>query len=204
MPALILANEFFDALPVRQFVNGFRGWGEHMVAVANDALAMTQRPLEAAEQNLVPLDMRQAAPGTVVEISPKSQSIMRDLARRLASHKGALLVIDYGYVAPSGNASVQAVAHHKHVDIFERPGEIDLTAHVDFTALSAAAREAGVEVSPVIGQGEFLSGSGIDIRADALKARATLPQAAAIDAALRRLTDNDQMGLLFKVMEIKG
>jgi NADH dehydrogenase [ubiquinone] 1 alpha subcomplex assembly factor 7 len=204
MPALVVANEFFDALPVRQFEKTFRGWTERMVTVVNDALAMTQRPLESVEENLIPAAARDAAPGTVIEMSPKSQSVMRDLARRLAAQKGALLVVDYGYVAASGNASVQAVSHHKHADIFERPGEVDLTAHVDFTALATAARETGVEVGHVIGQGEFLRNLGIDIRADALKKHATLPQAAAIDAALRRLTDESQMGLLFKVMEIRG
>ena len=204
MPALILANEFFDALPVRQFVQTFRGWCENMVAVADEALVMTQRPLEAAEHNFIPPALREAAPGTVFEVSPKTQNIMRDITRHLATHTGAMLVIDYGYVAWSGAATVQAVSKHKHADIFERPGEVDLTAHVDFTTLAAAAREAGVEVSPVMGQGEFLKNLGIDIRADALKARATLPQAAAIDAALRRLTDADQMGFLFKVIEIRG
>jgi SAM-dependent MidA family methyltransferase len=129
---------------------------------------------------------------------------MRGLARRLATQKGALLIVDYGYVAPSGAATVQAVSNHAYADIFERPGEVDLTAHVDFTALAQIARDAGLAVSPVIGQGEFLKNLGIDIRADSLKKHATLPQAAAIDVGLRRLTDEAQMGTLFKVMEVRG
>ena len=204
MPAIILANEFFDALPVRQFQKTFQGWAEHMVTVVNDALVMSERLLEGIEENLIPATARDSAPGTVIEFSPKAQNIMRDVARRVATQQGAVLVVDYGYVALSGAATMQAVSKHQHADIFDRPGEVDLTAHVDFTSLAAAAGETGVSVSPVIGQGEFLRNLGIDIRADALKKRATLPQAAAIDAALKRLTEPDQMGILFKVMEIRG
>jgi NADH dehydrogenase [ubiquinone] 1 alpha subcomplex assembly factor 7 len=203
MPSLIIANEFFDALPVRQFENTFRGWCERMVTVEGDALALVLRPLTEAEHHLIPPVARSSAPGTVVEISPKAQSVMRDLARRIARHKGAALIIDYGYTAMSGTATVQAVSHHAYADIFERPGEIDLTAHVDFTQLAEAAQAEGLIVSPVTGQGEFLKNLGIDIRADSLKARATMPQAASIDAALHRLTDETQMGGMFKVMEIK-
>lgn len=204
VPALIIANEFFDALPVRQFERTLHYWAERMVTVQNDNLVVTLRPLENAENNLIPADMRDAKPGAVVEISPKAQKIMRSLARHLGTRKGAMLIVDYGYTAPSGSATVQAVSNHDYADIFERPGEIDLTAHVDFTALAQVARDAGLQVSPVIGQGEFLKNMGIDIRADALKKNATLPQAAEIDAALRRLTGEDQMGSLFKAMEIRG
>jgi NADH dehydrogenase [ubiquinone] 1 alpha subcomplex assembly factor 7 len=204
MPALILANEFFDALPVRQFEMTFQGWAERMVTVANDALAVTLRPLQESEWPLIPAAIREAKPGAVAEISPEAQAIMRDLARHLATQKGAILVVDYGYVAMPGNATLQAVANHKHADLFDRPGEVDLTAHVDFTILAEAARVAGLRVSNVIGQGEFLKNLGIEIRADMLKKRGTLPQAAAIDTALARLTDADQMGALFKVMEIRG
>jgi len=204
MPALIVANEFFDSLSVRQFEKTFQGWSERMVTVKDDDLVISLRGLEEAETFLIPISMRDAAPGTVVELCPKAQILMRALARRLATQKGAMLMIDYGYTAPSGTATVQAASNHTYADIFERPGEVDLTAHVDFTTLAEIAREAGLEVSPVLGQGEFLKNLGIKIRADMLKNRATIPQAAAIDAELHRLIDADQMGILFKVMEIKG
>jgi NADH dehydrogenase [ubiquinone] 1 alpha subcomplex assembly factor 7 len=204
MPALIVANEFFDAMPVRQFEKTFRGWAERMVAAGNDTLVMVLRALEAAEERLVPQALHEASPGIVVEVSPWAQTIMRDIARHIASHKGRSLIIDYGYMAPSGAATAQAISKHKHADFFERPGEIDLTAHVDFTALAEAAKETGVAISKPIGQGEFLKNLGIEIRADALKKNASLPQQAAIDAALRRLIEDDQMGSLFKAMEIRG
>ncbi|MGB9152190.1 MAG: SAM-dependent methyltransferase [Alphaproteobacteria bacterium] len=204
IPAVILANEFFDALPVRQFEKGFRGWCERKVTVKDDALVSVLHALTAEENDLIPPEMRKRLPGTVVEISPKAQDIMHGLSRCLATHTGSMLIIDYGYTAPSGAATVQAVSNHAHADIFERPGEVDLTAHVDFTALAKEARDSGLAVSPVIGQGEFLKNMGIEIRADSLKKQATLPQAAALDAGLRRLIDDAQMGKLFKVMEVKG
>ena len=205
MPALIIANEFFDALPVRQFEKTFRGWSEHMVAIHDDNLVMTQRALDDAEQEtLIAADKRASLPGKIVEICPKAQEVMSDLSRHLATQKGAMLIVDYGYIAPSGAATVQAVSNHRPTDIFDRPGEVDLTAHVDFTALAKTAEDAGLDVSPVIGQGEFLKNIGIEIRADSLKKQATMIQAAAIDAALRRLTDEAQMGTLFKVMEVRG
>ena len=113
-------------------------------------------------------------------------------------------MIDYGYVAPSGASTLQAVSNHAYTSIFEQPGEVDLTAHVDFTSLAQVAAEGGLHIAPVIGQGEFLKNMGIDIRADSLRKHATLPQIAEIDAALDRLTDEAQMGSLFKVMEVKG
>jgi NADH dehydrogenase [ubiquinone] 1 alpha subcomplex assembly factor 7 len=202
MPLIVVANEFFDALPVRQFEKTPRGWAERMVTVEKGALAPALRPLNEAENNLVPPALGEAAPGAVFEFSPKAQVLMREISRALASIKGAMLTIDYGYVASSGAPTVQAVSHHASADIFERPGEVDLTAHVDFSALADAAREGGAKVSAVMGQGEFLRNCGIEIRAESLRKHANEKQAADITSALHRLTDDDQMGSLFKVMEV--
>jgi NADH dehydrogenase [ubiquinone] 1 alpha subcomplex assembly factor 7 len=202
MPAIVVANEFFDALPVRQFEKMLHGWGERMVTVSADRLALSLRALEPGEEKIVPAALLDARAGTIAEICPGAQSSMRDIARHIAALRGAMLVIDYGYAVPPGAATVQAVSRHQHASLFERPGEVDLTAHVDFGALADAARATGVEVSAPIGQGEFLKNLGIEIRADALKLRATLPQKAEIDAALARLTDDAQMGHLFKAIEL--
>jgi NADH dehydrogenase [ubiquinone] 1 alpha subcomplex assembly factor 7 len=204
MPVLVVSNEFFDALPVRQFEKTFRGWDERMVTAEGDALVSRLRPLTEAENSLIPQAMREAVPGTVFEFSPKAQSLMREISRVIVSRKGAALVIDYGYAASSGAPTVQAVLRHASVNVFERAGEVDLTAHVDFSALSQAAREGGAKVSAVIGQGEFLKNCGIEIRAESLKKHATEQQAMEIDSALHRLIDDEQMGSLFKVMEIRS
>ncbi|MDD3028975.1 MAG: SAM-dependent methyltransferase [Alphaproteobacteria bacterium] len=202
MPVLVVANEFFDALPVRLFEKTFQGWAERMVTLDQKGLAFALRPLADVEMNLIPASLRDAVPGTCFEFSPEAQIRMRELARVLLSRRGAALIIDYGYTARPGFATVQAVSHHASADIFERPGEVDLTAHVDFTALADAARAGGANVSEAVGQGAFLRNCGIEIRAEALKKNATDEQRTAIDSALKRLIDDDQMGRLFKVMEI--
>ncbi|MFA5041472.1 MAG: SAM-dependent methyltransferase [Bdellovibrionales bacterium] len=202
-PLFVLSNEFLDAMPVRQFEKTHYGWAERMVAIENDALTIVLRPLTEAEDNYIPAAMRGAAPNTVFEFSPKAQVLIRDIVQALISRQGAALMCDYGYVLPSGSSTVQAVSRHRSVNIFERPGEVDLTAHVDFSALAEVARECGAKEATVVSQGEFLRDCGIEIRADALKKHATEDQAMEIDSGLHRLIDDEQMGNLFKVLEIK-
>lgn len=204
MPMIIVANEFFDAFPVRQFEKTFRGWAERMVAEENGALVITLRPLTEFEKKLVPAALTDAVPGTVFEFSAQAQALVREIAQAVAQRKGAALIIDYGYTAGSGTSTLQAVSKHAPVSIFERPGEVDLTSHVDFGMLADTARAAGAQVSAVEGQGEFLRDCGIEIRAAALKTHATEKQAEDIDFALRRLMGESEMGTLFKVLEIKA
>ncbi len=204
MPTLVVANEFFDALPVRQFEKTFQGWAERMVVVENDALVLAPRLLDAAEMNLVPPALHDATPNTIFEFCPKAQNIIHAIAQHIVKHHGAMLAVDYGYTATTGNATIQAVANHAYADIFSNIGETDLTAHVDFAALATAARLAGAETLPLVGQGEFLRNLGIKLRADALKKNAAPAQAAEIEIALHRLTSDAEMGVLFKMLEIKG
>ena len=203
-PLIIVANEFFDAIPVRQFEKTFQGWAEKMVGIEKDALSLTLRLLSEPEKNMIPAPLREARPGTIYEFAPKAQSMLRDLGCALAAQKGAALIIDYGYSASSGASTVQAVSQHKYANIFESPGEIDLTAHVDFTLLSDLAKEAKLQVADVTGQGAFLKNLGIKIRADALKLHAAPAQITDIDKALDRLIGYDQMGELFKVLQIRS
>ncbi len=203
LPTFILANEFFDALPIRQFEKTFQGWAERRVGLVDDNLAFVLEPLGPLEGALISEQNCQARVGSVIETAGPASLCLRLLARHLCAYGGAMLLIDYGYVAPSFAPTLQAVSRHAAASIFDRPGEVDLTAHVDFTALIEVARAEGLSPSPVVGQGEFLRNLGIEIRADALKARATSDQAAVIDAALHRLTAPDQMGELFKVVECR-
>lgn len=199
MPSIILANEFFDSLPVRQFDKTFRGWAERTVTIEEDGLAFSLRPL-AVNEMPIPPDAVDALPGSVVEVSPAAHNVMREAAKRVASDKGAMLIIDYGYAARSYAPTVQAASNHSYAGILDRPGEVDLTAHVDFAALRDIAASEGLNVSPITGQGEFLKNLGLELRADSLKKRATPEQAADIESAFRRLTASDQMGELFKVI----
>lgn len=202
IPTLIIANEFFDALPIRQFENTADGWRERLVTVDGDEFAFALSPPDPAFLMLIPPDRREARAGAVYEVSIPSLSLMRDIAARVNVQRGALLMLDYGYAAPSETSTLQAVSAHRRADVLERPGEVDLTAHVDFAALKHVAEAQGAAVLGPAGQGEFLQTLGIDVRAMQLKHGLTPPPAATIDAALQRLTDPGQMGVLFKAMAI--
>ena len=200
-PTLVLANEFFDALPVRHYVHGFRGWHERLVGLSPgfDRLAFGLAPESEPAITL-------AAPqGAVLEIGLAGQVLARSLATRLVRHGGAALVIDYGYTVPAFAETLQAVKQHRFVDPLAEPGESDLTAHVDFGGLSRAARAAGARVHGPVPQGRFLRDLGIGERAARLKRHASAEQAEDIDAALVRLVEGGTperpgMGELFKVL----
>jgi len=196
-PLLLVANEFFDALPVRQLVRTPAGWREVMVGLEGDALVPLAgaRPMDAA----IPALWRDAAEGTFVETSPAAAALMQELAGRLARQGGAALVIDYGHAAPRAGSTLQAVRAHEKVDAFAHPGEADLTAHVDFASLAEIARASGAIIAGTAAQGEWLRALGIDHRAAALT-RAAPARAAEIEAARHRLVAPDQMGVLFKVL----
>ncbi len=195
-PLFLVANEFFDALPVRQLVRTGRGWRERMVAADGGALVFAAGPADVLP--LVPPPLAAAAPGSVVELSPASTAIAAEIGARLRERGGAALIVDYGYAGPATGETLQAIRGHAPADPLADPGESDLTAHVDFAALAAVA--GGRAWGPA-GQGDFLRALGIEARAAALKRRATRAQAAAIDAAVARLTEGT-MGSVFKVMAL--
>jgi SAM-dependent MidA family methyltransferase len=192
-PLLVVANEFFDALPVRQLVATRRGWHERLVAHADGAFVPVPGPL-------IPAPLAPAETGTIVETSPASVSIARALAQRLAAQGGGALIVDYGHVRGGSGDTLQAVSGHAFADPWEEPGNRDLTAHVDFEALARAAAGAGVRVAAAT-QGEWLRAMGIDLRAESL-ARAAPEQAEAIAAARDRLVSPEQMGSLFKALAL--
>jgi SAM-dependent MidA family methyltransferase len=196
-PLLVVANEFFDALPIRQLVRGADGWRERLVACQDTLfLPIAGKPVPDA---VLPETLRDAEPGAVLETSPAAVTLMRALAGRLAAQGGALLAIDYGYEGPALGDTLQAVRGHAYANPYEAPGEQDLTAHVDFTTLAAAAQATGAVVWGPVEQGEWLVKLGIDSRAAAL-ARATPDRADAIAADRVRLVV--EMGRMFKALAL--
>jgi SAM-dependent MidA family methyltransferase len=194
-PLLIVANEFFDALPIRQRVMTADGWCERMVGDGPDGFA----PVAGLPVADVPEALRDAAPGTVIELNPTAAVIARELGRRLARQGGAMLVFDYGYARAAQGETLQAVRGHAYADPFAQPGASDLTAHVDFEALGAATAAGGARRFGPIPQGQWLIALGISDRA-AVLARGAPARADEITAAYRRLTDAEEMGQLFKCM----
>lgn len=196
-PLIVVANEFFDALPVRQLVRGADEWRERLVA-CQDTLFLPVAGA-AVPDAVIPEPLRTAAPGAVLEVSPATVAIVRALSQRIVRQGGALLAIDYGHEGPLVGETLQAVRAHAYANPFEAPGEQDLSAHVDFTTLVAAAQSMGAVAWGPVEQAEFLVRLGIDTRAAAL-ARAAPERAEAIAADRQRLVTG--MGSLFKAVAI--
>jgi NADH dehydrogenase [ubiquinone] 1 alpha subcomplex assembly factor 7 len=196
-PVLVVANEFLDALPVRQLVKTAEGWRERMVVPEGERFACIAgtQPMDAA----VPELRRGAAEGTIIETCPGAAATVYEVAGRLVEQGGAALFIDYGHDSVRDGSTLQAVRAHLKADPFVNPGEADLTAHVDFATLAPIAESRGCRWLGTVPQGRWLRNLGIEARTATLSQSA--PQhTAALEAARDRLTGEGQMGLLFKVM----
>jgi SAM-dependent MidA family methyltransferase len=201
--SIIVANEFFDALPIRQAERRASGWHERMVAVDPSGVLMltvARDPLPNLDPKL-PSSAAHARLGAIFEWRPQQHEIAIKIACRAAA-TGAALIIDYGHVRSATGDTFQAVRSHRYANPLTSPGLTDLTAHVDFEALSKTAQEARARVHGPIEQGTWLKRLGIEARAALLQAKANLAQRADIAAAVQRLvgTGPDQMGSLFKAI----
>ena len=200
-PLLVVANEFFDALPVRQLVRAGGEWRERVVIRPDPAEPgrFTPMPGYRRIESGIPALAAEAPDGAILEIPLAGAAIALELAHRIARQGGAAIIIDYGYEGPAVGDTLQAVRAHRYADPFLEPGESDLTTHVDFTMIGNMARQAGLRVLGPAGQGAFLRQLGIDARADQL-GRSAPARAAEVEAARHRLTADDAMGTLFKAM----
>jgi NADH dehydrogenase [ubiquinone] 1 alpha subcomplex assembly factor 7 len=194
-PLLLIANELLDCLPARQFQRTPSGWAERMVGLDDHgALAFGLRPT-------VLEDAPESAPvGAVIERSSAQEAFAAELAARLVRQGGAALLIDYGRAEPGSGDTLQAIQGHRKVCPLAAPGEADLTVHVDFPAVLAAARAAGASAA-LLTQGELLRGLGIEARAAALQ-RNRPDRAGTVARQLERLIAPEQMGELFKAAAI--
>jgi NADH dehydrogenase [ubiquinone] 1 alpha subcomplex assembly factor 7 len=198
----IIANEFFDALPVHQIVRYGDGWFQRDVHL--DAERGVASPVQGRmiPIDIVPETLRAAPEGSVIETCPAAVQIVGGLAQRMAAQGGAALIIDYGYVGPALGDTLQAVKAHRYASPYDLPGDQDLTAHVDFATLGGMADMNGVAVQGPLGQGQFLMRLGLAERTASLSI--ARPEAAAERAAERdRLAGEDAMGRLFRVMALR-
>ncbi|MDO8876179.1 MAG: SAM-dependent methyltransferase [Pseudolabrys sp.] len=200
-PAIIIANEFFDALPIKQAIKQESGWHERLVGIdgnGNLAFMTAAAPIPHFDR-LLPASVRAAPAQSIYEW--RADAAAFDLGKRLAKEGGAALVIDYGHAESGAGDTLQAVGRHAFANPLIAPGSVDLTAHVDFQALTRAAEAMGAKGYAPINQGQFLRRLGIDTRAHTLKAKASRAVSAEIDAAVLRLTGAGAAGMgdLFKV-----
>lgn len=193
-PTILVANEFLDALPIRQFVRTGAGWQERFVQAGQWSL---RECLDVPPE----VTTRGAGIGDVVEISPVSAGFVRDVADRLCKTSGVALFIDYGTAASCVGESLQALRQGRPVSALVEAGTADVTAHVDFAAMARAAEAAGAVCCGPVGQGELLRALGAVQRAEAL-CRSAPEQAGMIRSGLDRLIGPDRMGRLFKALAV--
>jgi NADH dehydrogenase [ubiquinone] 1 alpha subcomplex assembly factor 7 len=198
-PVFVVANEFFDALPIRQFVLTERGWCERMVVSRSGELSFALSPQP------IPLTVGSnrglASNGAVLEICPAAEPFIEDVGRVISTNGGAALIIDYGHEGLGFGDTLQALRRHAPDEVLAAPGEADVSAHVDFSALVHAVQKSGARAHGPVTQASFLRALGIESRGEEL-ARANPNRTAQIGAAVARLTGAGAMGTLFKVLAI--
>ncbi len=187
-PLLIVANEFFDAIPIRHFEKRHGKWLER--CIGSEGMGFMPAALDDA----------QGADGDVIEFAPQRLEIARELGRRIARQKGCALIIDYGHLRTAPGDTLQAVRAHEYVSVTDRPGESDITSHVDFEALGKALAQGGARVLPPLSQRAFLLAMGLEQRAAILASKANAATKDILARAVARLTGETEMGNLFKVM----
>jgi len=198
-PSLIIANEFFDALPIRQLEKTPVGWRDRAIGLdADGGFVWTT----LADDQAAPAGFEDAPAGSLLEINNAADVVMREIAERLSADGGAALTIDYGYTETALGDTFQAVRNHEYADPLDHPGDADLTAHVNFQRLAEAAAEAGASVLGPVTQGLFLRRLGIEVRAEQLMQTESRRQKYEIHTGLHRLIDDDQMGSLFKALAV--
>lgn len=200
-PLLIVGNELFDAVPVRQFIRAGAGWRERMVGLDDEDNLRFFAGAGSVDPSLLPHDAAEAPQGAIVEIAPARTALMDAIAERISRHGGAGLFLDYGHLQPGVGDTLQALRKHNHEDVLANSGEADLTAHVDFDALAATVRAHGLDAH-LATQGDFLLGIGILERAGRLGASADAAAREKIAEAVERLAGPQAMGELFKVLVV--
>ncbi|MEM7666497.1 MAG: SAM-dependent methyltransferase [Pseudomonadota bacterium] len=200
-PLLIVANEFFDALPVHQLVRATNGWHERMIGLEDDRLVFVagDKPMDS----IVPKSWKSASQGSMIETSPAAAAVMQEITNRLTEQGGVALIIDYGPMELRGGSTLQAIKAHKKVDPLSHPGEADITAHVDFEMLQDVAKKNGADVMGIQMQGEWLRQLGIETRLEALE-RKDPSKKDQLQRQFNRLVGDSEMGTLFKVLGIAG
>jgi NADH dehydrogenase [ubiquinone] 1 alpha subcomplex assembly factor 7 len=199
-PMLLIANEFLDALPIRQFERRGGLWYERRVALGEDGTSLAF--VRDKEPSALAAPLPAAADGAIAELSPVAGALGAATGARLAAQGGAALFIDYGYFPSACGDTLQALRRHQRHAVLDEPGSADLTAHVDFAAFAAAARASGAEIFGPVTQRAFLRHLGLEARRDALLKNATPAQAQAIESGVHRLIDPTEMGSLFKVLAL--
>ena len=197
-PQIIIANEFFDALPINQYVRSNEGWHEKKIAIKNGELCFTLDNKIWVPSDSIYSDFKI---GDTLEYSEQTISIFSNICNHLIQYDGVLLLVDYGNISGIGD-TLQAVNKHKFLGVLEKPGQNDLSSHVNFRLLKEIALKKNLYVSPIKEQRSFLLELGINERLKSLTKNVSLAIAEKVNSEIKRLIDPDKMGSLFKVIAI--
>lgn len=198
-PLIIVGNELFDAIPMRQYVRSNGEWRERMVGLDRDDNLVFLAGAGGVDPALLPPDAQAAPDGAIAELAPARAATMNAIAGRIAAKGGAGLFIDYGYAKPAVGDTLQALLKHAYDDVLAHPGGADLTSHVDFSALAREAVAHGLDTS-LLTQGDFLLRMGLLERAGRLGREASEETRDMLRSEVERLAEPDQMGTLFKAL----
>ena len=202
-PLILIANELFDVLPIRQFVKSTNGWFERKIGCNGQSqLEWVVDHNSLLPGNLITPQMVESNMGTIFELGQVASDLIMNITKSVIKFGGAALIIDYGHIKSAVGDTLQAVKDHKYFDILSKPGKTDLTAHVDFECLAKNARALGGLVHGPVTQRNFLRRLGIEVRSDQLKNLASTRQKSEVLTSLNRLIGANEMGDLFKVMAI--
>ena len=201
-PTIFLANEFFDALPIKQFIKINDVWYENFVLL-NKSGKFTLKKKKVAKKKMEKIfnqgiDENQ----NFIEFSPLMVKYLKNICKKIKSSKGGILLIDYGTSSKKMYDSLQGIKNHKKVDIFNEYQNIDITHHINFNFIKQIANLNGLKVGGIINQGSFLKNMGIDLRAEIISKKMSFLKKTDLYTRIRRLTHKDEMGELFKVMFI--
>ena len=204
-PLIVIGNEFLDALPVRQMVYSDAGWKEKVIKIdINDTLRIDEIKADKGITSAIQPFLIPPSEGVQVEVSLEQERILKQFMNIITKQGGIALFVDYGFIHSIAGDTLQAVTKHSYTDILESPGEVDITAHVNFAEISRFAMEKNMTVHGPVSQGDFLNRLGLGVRAQMLGQNATESQRRDIDAAVKRLsgknTKDGEMGDLFKVI----
>jgi SAM-dependent MidA family methyltransferase len=200
-PLLVVGNELFDAIPIRQYVKSGGRWCERAVGLDRTGKLGFVAAAGSLDPALLPPDAASAGEGAIAETAPARTALMDAIAERLTADGGVGLFIDYGYLQPALGDTLQALKAHAYVDPLAEPGRADLTAHVDFFSLAQTAKTHGLDAH-LATQGDFLLGTGLIERAGKLGAKADAATRRRLQDEAERLAGPDGMGMLFKVLAI--
>ena len=202
-PLIMVANELFDALPMRQYVKKQGRFHERVIALDENGAFIFTASNYSVDASLLPADHQSAPEGAIFEVAPARSGLMQQISEHIAQFKGSALLIDYGHVTQGYGDTLQAMLKHNFDDVFANPGAADITSHVDFFALKNIASQAGLN-SATQTQGAFLLNMGLLDRAGQLGRGKSLAEQQQLQADVERLVAPDQMGNLFKVLSVSS